>query len=105
MVRKRRMGVKRALAVAAIFAAACTAGVGTSGAALGVTSASASALTGSGQMQGYSTSTIKVRSDETWATNLSRMTATGLTKVSLAGVMADATYAKTGTARADTSTS
>jgi hypothetical protein len=56
-------------------------------------------------MEGYSTSTIKLRSDETWATNLSRMTATGLTKVSLAGVMSESSYAKTGAVRGDTSTS
>jgi len=99
------MGMNQALAAAAIFAAGCTGVVGTSGAALGVASASESSLTERGQLGAYSTSTIKLRSDEAWATNLRRMTATGLMKVSLAAVMADTTHAKTGAARADTSTS
>jgi hypothetical protein len=60
---------------------------------------------GSGQLVAYPTNTIKLRSDETWATNLSWITATGLAKVSMATVMADTTYSKTGSARADTSIS
>ena len=102
---KTWLATKQSIAVTAIFVAACASAVGSSDAAPGTTVASQIALTGNGQLEAYSTSSIKLRSDETWAGNVSRMSATGLTRVSLATVMADTAYAKTGTMRVDTSTS
>jgi len=105
MQKSTRAELGRTLAAAAIVAVGWTSAAGTSGAALAATGASQSALTGTGQLEPYPTSTLKLRSEETWATNLRWMTATGLTTVSLATAMADTNYAKSGTARADTSTS
>lgn len=102
---KTRSGTKWALLAAAVLTAASLSQAALSEAAVGVSDLSSTALTGNGQLEPLPTSTVKLRSDETWATNLSRMTATGLAKVSLAAVMADTAHAKAGVPRTDTSTS